>query len=411
MKGSSLRIYAFLIVAVFISLTASAQIPRLPKIPKPKPQPTPTPTAQPSPGGEAQPSQPESRPATATPASSAAGADQPTIIKDSIVLFAYKVPVYHGNFDTWSWVPRIAFTVNGPIESGGQLYVEFSMPGATPWLKFDCETNQTEKGHWWKTSCGGNDIPQEKASLYTGPASFAIKLRNELAGTDTTLFNGKMKVGKIHSNEVGPHAVNRFIYYIDHDWTLPIGYVYLTANDVHGWKMPDFNITLWIRGESPNLDPHLFYQGKDVSRKMWQGDEVGRPSCGGDSDAETGTMTDVDDAQEIKWTRVTCTFPNVKGRDETGEGPSMFGPLHVLSANPGEYEFKALWKNHLARSIKFTVQPGGKFDNGIAAANKLGRDRVIFPVTIIGDQDGVWDKNAWKTDAFYGNPLTGFSWP
>ena len=68
-----------------------------------------------------------------------------------------------------------------------------------------------------------------------------------------------------------------------------------------------------------------------------------------------------------------------------------------------------LRSNKLARSLKFTVAPGGSFDNGIAKNNKLGRDRVIVPVQIIGDQDGTWDRTAWKTDAFYGNPLTGFT--
>jgi len=37
----------------------------------------------------------------------------------------------------------------------------------------------------------------------------------------------------------------------------------------------------------------------------------------------------------------------------------------------------------------------------VVKANKLGTGRVIVPVTIIGDQDGLWDKNAWKTDAFH----------
>jgi hypothetical protein len=55
------------------------------------------------------------------------------------------------------------------------------------------------------------------------------------------------------------------------------------------------------------------------------------------------------------------------------------------------------------------VAAGGKFDNGLATANKLGSPRVIFPVQIIGDQDGQWDRAAWKTEAFYGNPLTGFT--
>ena len=47
-------------------------------------------------------------------------------------------------------------------------------------------------------------------------------------------------------------------------------------------------------------------------------------------------------------------------------------------------------------------------DNGIATANKLGSDRVIVPVQVIGNQ-GPWDRRSWKTGAFYGNPLTGFT--
>jgi hypothetical protein len=36
---------------------------------------------------------------------------------------------------------------------------------------------------------------------------------------------------------------------------------------------------------------------------------------------------------------------------------------------------------------------------------------VIVPVQILGEQDGVWDRAAWKTAAFYGHPLTGFIAP
>nr|ART36717.1 D602 [uncultured bacterium] len=86
-----------------------------------------------------------------------------------------------------------------------------------------------------------------------------------------------------------------------------------------------------------------------------------------------------------------------------------FGKPHYLSENAGEYELKVLRNKKLARSIKFTVGPDGGFENGINAANKIGGRRVIVPVMIIGDQDGPWDKSAWRTDAFYGNPLTGFT--
>jgi hypothetical protein len=80
-----------------------------------------------------------------------------------------------------------------------------------------------------------------------------------------------------------------------------------------------------------------------------------------------------------------------------------------MSKNPGEYEFKLLWKNHVARSMKITVGADAKIDNGIAAANKMGNSRTIMPIKILGDQDGQWNHAAWKTDAFYGNPLTGFT--
>jgi hypothetical protein len=339
---------------------------------------------------------------------SATTQDGPTIAKDSIQITAFTFNVYKGNYDQWSWAPRMQFRVNGPIASGSQLYVEFSTPTG-PWVKFDCNTDTIEKGYWWKTECGGRDIPEDKGSLYTGPMNFTIKMRNELQGTDATMFTGKMKVAKAHSNEVGPKAANKWVYFIDHDWNLPIGYIYLTPADVHGWKLPDFHVAFWVRGDPYKFDPHLFYQGKEVGKKFFEGTEVGRAGC--EAVIENNTTHYVEDSmpQKAKWSRVECDFPNIKGSNTTGEAPSIFGEIFTLDKNPGEYEFKLLWNNKLARSIKFTVQPGGKFDNGIATANKLGSDIVIVPVQIIGDQDGVWNKTAWKTDAFYGNPLTGFT--
>lgn len=339
--------------------------------------------------------------------SPAAAQDQPAIAKDSLQITAFTFNVYKGNYDVWSWAPLMKFRVNGPIASGSQLYVQFTLP--TGGWKFDCDTGNIEKGYWWGTECGGRQIPEDQSSTYTGPVTFTIKMRNELQGSDSTLFTGKMKVGKARSNEHGPKAVNKFVYFVDHDWNLPIGYVYLVADDIHGWKMPSFHMAFWVRGEPGKLDPHLFYQGKEVGKKMFEGTEVGRATCG--AEVENNTTHYVEDGvpQKAKWARVECDFPNIKGRNTTGEKPGIFGEIFTLADNPGEYEFKLLQNNKLSRSIKFTVQPGGKFDNGIASSNQLGSDRVIVPVTIIGDQEGVWNKTSWQTDAFYGNPLKGFT--
>ncbi len=410
MRRSSLHPLAFLIVALLTLQTASAQFPKLPKIPKvPKPQPTPTTTAEPQPSENTQSAPPENRneakPAPATQS------DQPTIAKDSLQVTAFSDGFNQKkNLDTWTWLPVMDFRVNGPLGSGSQLYVEYTIPGSAP-VKFDCRTEETPPGSRMHTQCGGRDgIPEDKSSTYTGVFSFAVKLRNELAGTDSTLFTGKAKVKKAHSNEAQtPKFVNHFVYYVDHDWNLPIGYVFYEEDSQNGMERPILNVAFWVRGDAYNFQPHLFYQGKEVGKMYYAGEEVGKSGC--DPEIDNTTTHYVEDAmpQKAKWSRMRCTFGNVRGWDKTGKPPGMFGPLYNLSANPGEYEFKLLWNNHLARSIKFKVAPDGKLDNGLAAANQLGSARTIVPVQIIGDQDGQWDRAAWKLDAFYGHPLTGFT--
>ncbi len=413
MQRSSLLTLALLVVAFLTLQTASAQFPRVPKIPKPKPQPPPTVTAQ-QPAEENTPSEPAENRSEAkqTPmAGGGAPADHPTIAKDSVQVTAFSDGFNQKkNGDTWTWLPSMEFRVNGPIASGSQLYVEYAIPGSVP-VKFDCRTEETPPGGRMHTECGGRDgIPEEKATTYTGVFSFAIKMRNELAGADATLFTGKAKVLKAHSNEAqNPKFVNHWVYYVDHDWNLPIGYLIYNEDSQKGMDRPILNVAFWIRGDPYNFQPHLFYQGKEVGKMYYDGEEVGKSSCTSEIDNSTTHYVEDSMPQKAKWSRVICQFGNVRGWDKTGEAPGMFGPAYQLDKNPGEYEFKLLWNNHLARSIKFTVGAGGKIDNGLAAANNLGSERVIVPVQIIGDQDGQWNRTAWKLDAFYGNPLTGFT--
>jgi hypothetical protein len=342
------------------------------------------------------------------------GPDQPSLQRDTLQINAWTNNSYKGSYDVWSWVPRMQFRVNGPIPSGSQLYAEFTQPGGTaPWVKFDCETGEIKAGFWWKTECGGRAV-EDKSVTATGPVSFAIKLRNELAGTDTTLFTGRFKVNKTLSNEHGPKAANKFVYYVDHDWNLPIGYVFYTPNEVYGWDYPSFNVAFWVRGEANRFDPHLFYQGKEIGRlSLDDGTPVGRASCGAKIENNPTHFVNEAMAKNVKWSLVECNFPVVKRWDKTngGSGQPNTNEMFKMASNPGEYEFKLLWNNKLARSIKFTVGPDGNLDNGVATSNKVGTGRIIVPVQVIGDQDGPWDKNAWKTDAFYGHPLAGFTPP
>ena len=184
---------------------------------------------------------------------------------------------------------------------------------------------------------------------------------------------------------------------------MPIGYIIVDSDTNY------LNVVFMVRGDEGNLDPHLFYKNQEVGLFFHENIQVAAPGC----DVEIEFNPTISTAESVpkrgKWRRMNCVFKAVRGEDK-GEGFG-FGKPHYLKENPGEYEFKLLRNKKLARSIKFTVKPDGSLDNGLNAANKVGGRRTIVPVTIIGDQDGIWDKNSWRTDTYYGNPLTGFTAP
>ncbi len=324
--------------------------------------------------------------------------DEPTIVKDSIRFEPFTSTCSSCPDSVLRWWPQISFRVNGPIAAGSQLHVGVFPPGSKkPWKTFDCDTGAIAAGRWWKVErCGGANIAQDKGVFYTGLIEFKIGMRNEVLGTDVTLFTGKAKVGK--TTPPFAAAAGSFMYYTDFDWHIPIGLIYLAAgNGVPDFFPPRFFAEIWLRAKDVNPNSfHLFYQGKEVAKEK---------GCSADTYG-------VDDSRvKQNWSLVTCEFRAVYREAPDPQHISQDAGVHGLSKNPGQYEIKMIYKGELARSIKFTVADDGSFDNGIAAANKMGEDATFVPVKVIGTHDGVWDRLAWKTGAYYGNPLTGFTAP
>lgn len=113
-----------------------------------------------------------------------------------------------------------------------------------------------------------------------------------------------------------------------------------------------------------------------------------------------------------RWERWKFSWGQVRGWNTDTSSANNTSQLFFLAANPGEYEVKVLREGDLARSAKFTVGPDGRLvDNGITQKNNLGGLAMVLPVKVLGTGDGTWDTSAWKTDAFYGNPLSGFIAP
>ena len=304
-------------------------------------------------------------------------ASEPTINQPSIqVTLRTHHQFYHNgqrDEETWAWTPRIMFRVNGPISAGSQLSVEFTLPGNRPWVKFDCETGEAPgPTFWWQTECG-NNLPDEQAVTDTGIVEFRVKLRNELAGTNATLFSGKMKVEKFHFGLDLPKFKNNFEYYVNQDWNLPIGYVFLEGEkDAHSskidWTFPQLIVAMWFRGsvETTNhTDAYLFYQGKEI---------------GSTKTTEQGKVTDevydlASESSAYEWRRRKFWFNTVRGWDRQPEGHIT---AHLLNKNPGEYEVKVLQNGHLARVAKFTVGPDGKLADDIRICRRGMHWRYVW---------------------------------
>jgi hypothetical protein len=273
-----------------------------------------------------------------------------------------RVEAYTNTFDLHNqppnWTPYIYFQVNDDLPSGSRLWVEASLPGKPKWLTGDCVRDNTQTHGW---ICLGKN--EREAVRVIGPMGFRIHHTNELLGTNKLLFEGKAKVAKTPPKFKDP---NTFEYYVDDDWRIPIAYL---------WRGRTLNVEMVYRGKPGEARPHLFYQGKEFAAPE---------NCGG---------ADFD-PKVYEWWPVKCEL--------------FSGDSAVKELKPGDYEFRVLQEGHLTRKATFKVDADGSFDNGIASANKMGGDKVIIPVTVLVDHVP-WDKLAWKTGAYYGNPLSGFA--
>jgi hypothetical protein len=337
-----------------------------------------------------------------------------TINKPSVQITLQVHKGYKGDPETWSWTPTIDFRVNGPVTAGSQLSVEYGLPTNQSWLKFDCPTEVAGPYSWSGVQKCGLNPPDEKAVTYTGSVDFRITLKNELEGKSATLLSGKFKVEKFHEGVVDlPKFKNNFVYYVNYDWNLPIAYVYDEA--LSYWEKPSYKmvpasmngarmmVAIWFKGSDKALvyskyAAYLYYQGRLVAETVPEG-----TSC------EVMDLPETNQESPNGYCRRMFSLKAMVWDKNPENRPSDFFPLYK---NPGEYEIKVLQNGKLARTAKFTMGTNYQLvDTGIGKQNNLGTLRVVVPVQILGDQDGQLDRNAFKTDAFFGNPLNGFVAP
>jgi hypothetical protein len=304
-------------------------------------------------------------------------------------------PVY----DTWSWVPEFKFAINGPVESRSQLFVDVSTADGKPWLELRMRTPTLEADRWELVEDVENynfDQLEKKAiTAPTGAFPFRIRLKNALSGADTVLFNGKFKISTYAPDPKIPEYRGKKEFYIDEDWRLPMAWLWL--NPQNNETAPILCSQVWFRGsdDSDNIEAFVFYNGKQIDKSK--------------SGVPEQTLTNGVNEKPRRYSLRMFYFYKVRGFNRDAN-PSVYRDSFFLDRNPGTYEIKVLRNGELARVMSFTVGSDGKIaDNNIVQQNKIGGIRLLMPIKIVGAADGTWNTSAWQTDAFYGNPLAGFS--
>ncbi|BCM91996.1 hypothetical protein IAD21_03875 [Abditibacteriota bacterium] len=334
-------------------------------------------------------------------------ADGPTFLKRTVNIKMWrflrhwatptaKTPQYN----TWCWVPQMDFQVIGPVAGGSQWIVEFDKPDGKPWLVRNCRSDEATDGEIVTIKTPPiDDVKDEKKATTAkmGSFPFHIRLKNELEGTNKVVFSGKYIVKTYAPNQSIPEYKGKSEFYADADWHLPIGFIWLDPTD-NDDAFP-LKVSMWFRGlgSSPSVQALIFKDGQQV------GDVAGHSE-----DAELATGVD-DNAH--RWKLITFTWSQLRSLVAGKEKPSGYNWTYLSDA-PGVYQIKVLRDNKIARTASFTIGTDGKVvDNGIAKANNLGGIRMVLPVKVVGTADGAWNPLAWKTGAFYGNPLKGFTAP
>jgi hypothetical protein len=287
----------------------------------------------------------------------------------------------------WKWTPTLRLKISGPISSSSTISVDYTLPNGKPWIKVECENvSQTNDDEFLTLNDCGYRLELDKATNQTGVFGFTVKHTDALNSTNNVLFKGKFTVGRqLYNPSKQPDRNQQYYYYVDQDWRLPLVYVG-TKKDSY---IRNLLVQTWIKGPiivASKLRAYLFFNGKQVS------------------EATQGIYLQATPPETHKWHyhELSFTMPALAEKPPN-DGNSGW----KLWENPGDYEVKVMRDNKIVRTFKFAIGPDGRPTDpkGTRASHKL-KDGAIVQAAVVGDADGAWRKDAWKTEAFFHNPVT-----
>jgi hypothetical protein len=329
----------------------------------------------------------------------------PVFLKNSIRVSTVVHDEYwkmKGQRDFSSWIPKMRFSNYYNEEKVLNYGVEYFNPDGSLWYseKLESSGRNAERTVVYESpSPYGNGVLDTKSTNGTG--IYGFKITN--LDTNEVLIQGKFKVGKF-SRSYSERDKNKMDFYVDHDWIMP----YATVGFHHafdGAGAIPILASVWLKGDLDlkELEGRVFYKGQQVASTKDEESGVGIVE-----ERTSGFAAAFQQADKI-WKRYELQWNNFRMDGNGDYNPEYYPRAHFADKNPGEYTIKIYRNGTQIRELTFTVGADGRFVMP-AYSNQIPLPyyRFIVPVKFVGAGEK-WDAAAWKTNSFYGNPLTGFA--
>lgn len=298
-----------------------------------------------------------------------------------------------------SWVPLIRFNQFYNEEKVLNYSVDYFNPDGSAWYseKLESSGRNADRTVKYQSPSPWGGVLDTKSTAATGLFSFKIKSDD----TGEVIYQGKFKVEKVSTANGGPDK-NKFEFFVNHDWLLPFGQIgFHHAIDESG-AMPPL-VSVWLNGspEASDLDGQIFYQGKQIGSTK----EAGGASA---YDERTTDMIPAFSPQN-RWQRWQFQWRNVLFDNNGTFNRELFKNAFFIDKNPGQYTVKIFYKGTQIRELAFKVGSDGRFECPAYADQVFIPYHTILLPAKVSSADPKTNANAWKTEAFYANPVSGFA--
>jgi hypothetical protein len=292
-----------------------------------------------------------------------------------------------------SWIPQVSFDLFYDNSSKLRFVAEWFKPDGTLWFSEPLEMFNPDYRAGSITIRSPDNDELFKTVATNAVGTYGVKITN--SKTNETIFQGKFKINKLaHADE--PKEKNLFRFYVDNDWLIPVGYA---GYDIDGWNTTEVRpaVMMWFKGDlaQKEFEAVLFHNGQKIATTDKGGDIR--------TIQERGGM-----CYQI---RDVCEFHLWKfswNNFVLSETKADFPPNIIFAGDStGEFTVRIFYKGEQVREAKFALAPNGAPVRN-AFSDQIYSAISLIPVKATGTAEK-WNPNAWKSDLFYGNPLSGFT--